>query len=76
MLVMDLCPDDVEAIVGIAQVFENAEKWRQAERFYKQLIAIDPDTPSHYKGMARVLLRQGEQEEAQYYYEKSKNVGF
>lgn len=74
--VMDLCPDDVEAIVGIAQVFENAEKWRQAERFYKQLIEIDPDTPSHYKGMARVLLHQGEPDEAQYYYEKSKTVGF
>ncbi len=76
MIVMDLCPDDVEAIVGIAQTFENAEKWRQAERFYRQLIEIDPDEPNHYKGIARVLLRQGKQEEAQQYYEMSKNVGY
>jgi len=75
MTVLDLCPDDVEAIVGIAQVFENAEKWSKAERFYKNLIEVDPDNPNHYKGMSRVLLRQGEQEEAQYYYEKSKTVG-
>jgi len=75
MTVLDLCPDDVQAIVGIAQVFENAEKWSKAERFYKNLIEVDPDNPNHYKGMARVLLRQGEQEEAQYYYEKSQTVG-
>ncbi len=73
--VMDLCPDDVEAIVGIAQTYENAEKWHQAERVYKELIILDPDNPSHYKGIARVLLRQGNQEDAEYYYEKSKTVG-
>ncbi len=72
---LDLNPNDIEAIVGMAQVFESAEKWRQAEKFFKQLIEIDPDNPNHYKGMARVLLRQGNQDDAQYYYDKSKKVG-
>ncbi|MFH1853502.1 MAG: tetratricopeptide repeat protein [Candidatus Neomarinimicrobiota bacterium] len=76
MIALDLNPEDVEAIVGMALVFEKAEKWRQAERFYKQLIEIDPDNSNHYKGMARVLLRQGNQDEAQYYFEKSKTVGY
>jgi tetratricopeptide (TPR) repeat protein len=75
MMAYDLNPDDVEALVGIAQTFESAEKWGRAEKFYKELIYLDPDNPEHYRGMARVLIRQGRSEEAQYYYEKSKRVG-
>lgn len=71
----DLNPDDAEALVGMAQTFENAEKWSRAEKFYRELIALEPDQPEHYKGMARVLIKNGDPERATRYYEKSKNVG-
>jgi len=71
----DLNPDDIEALIGMAQTFEGIEKWRKAEKFYKELIMLDPDNPDHYKGMARVLLRQGKTEKAQHYYDKSQKVG-
>ncbi len=71
----DLNPDDSEALVGMAQTFENVEKWRRAEKFYKELIVLEPDNPDHYKGMARVLIKQGDHDAATRYYEKSKKVG-
>ena len=72
---LDENPDDVEAVMGIAQVFENAEKWRKAEKFYRELIAIDPDNPDHYRGMSRVLLQQGEPDESLRFLEKAKRLG-
>ena len=72
---LDENPDDVEAVMGMAQVFENAEKWRKAEKFYRELIAIDPDNPEHYRGMSRVLLQQGEPDESLRYLEKAKRMG-
>ncbi len=75
MMAYELNPDDTEALLGIAQTFESVEKWRRAEKFYKELIYIDPDNPEYYRAMARVLLRQGKTDEAQRYFEKSKKVG-
>jgi len=72
---LDENPDDVEAVMGMAQVFENAEKWRKAEKFYRELIAVDPDNPDHYRGMSRVLLQQGEPDESLRYLEKAKRLG-
>ncbi len=71
----DMNPNDVEALVGMAQTFEGVEKWRRAEKFYKELIMLDSNNPDHYKGMARVLIHQERMEEAQHYYDKSKRVG-
>jgi len=68
----DLNPDDTEAIIGIAQTFETAEKWRLAEKWYKEAIYLDPENASHYRSMARVLIKQGKTDEAQRYYDKSK----
>jgi tetratricopeptide (TPR) repeat protein len=75
MSAYDLNPNDTEALEGIAQTFENAEKWRRAGKFYRELIALDPENPSHYKGMARVLIKQGDTDGATRYYEKSKKLG-
>ncbi len=72
---LDENPDDIEAVMGMAQVFETAEKWRKAEKFYRELIAIDPDNPDHYRGMSRVLLQQGEPDESLRYLEKAKRLG-
>ncbi len=72
---LDENPDDIEAVMGMAQVFENAEKWRKAEKFYRELIAVDPDNPDHYRGMSRVLLQQGEPDESLRYLEKAKRLG-
>jgi tetratricopeptide (TPR) repeat protein len=72
---LDENPDDIEAIMGMAQVFENAEKWRKAEKFFRELIAVDPDNPEHYRGMSRVLLQQGEPDESLRYLEKAKRLG-
>lgn len=69
---LDLNPEDVEAILGMAQTFESNEKWRKAEKFYKELIYLQPEVASHYRGMARVLIQQGKQDEASRYFEKSK----
>ena len=52
----DLNPEDTEALSGIAQTFENAEKWRRASKFYRELIQLEPENPDHFKGMARVLI--------------------
>ena len=75
MSAYDLNPNDTEALEGIAQTFENAEKWRRASKFYRELIALDPENPDHYKGMARVLIKQGDTEGATRYYEKAKKRG-
>ncbi|MBC8346946.1 MAG: tetratricopeptide repeat protein [Candidatus Marinimicrobia bacterium] len=75
MYAYDLNPDDTEALVGMAQTFENAEKWRRASKFYRELIALEPDNPEHYKGMARVLIKQGDMDGATRYFEKSKKLG-
>ena len=75
MNALDENPDDIEAVIGMAQVFENAEKWRKAEKFYRELIAVDPDNPDHYRGMSRVLLQQGEPDESLRYLEKAKRLG-
>ncbi|MEA1882070.1 MAG: tetratricopeptide repeat protein [Candidatus Marinimicrobia bacterium] len=75
MYAFDLNPDDTEALVGMAQTFENAEKWRRAGKFYRELIGMEPDNPDHYKGMSRVLLKQGDPEGATRYYEKAKKLG-
>ena len=75
MSAYDLNPNDTEALEGIAQTFENAEKWRRASKFYRELIALDPENPDHYKGMARVLIKQGDTEGATRYYEKAKQRG-
>jgi len=72
---LDENPDDIEAVMGMAQLFESAEKWRKAEKFYRELIAIDPDNPDHYRGMSRVLLQQGEPDESLRYLEKAKRLG-
>lgn len=69
---LDLNPEDVEAILGMAQTFESNERWRKAEKFYKELIYLQPEVASHYRGISRVLLQQGKQDEAQRYFEKSK----
>ncbi len=71
----DLNPDDVESLVGIAQTFEQAEKWKKAEKYYKELVDLEPDNPEHYRSMARVLIKQGRPEKAARYFEKSKRVG-
>ena len=71
---LDENPDDIEAVMGMAQVFETAEKWRKAEKFFRELIAIDPDNPDHYRGMSRVLLQQGEPDESLRYLEKAKGL--
>jgi len=75
MYAYDLNPDDSEALVGMPQTFENAEKWRRASKFYRELIALEPDNPEHYKGMARVLIKQGDMDGATRYFEKSKKLG-
>jgi tetratricopeptide (TPR) repeat protein len=70
----DYNPNDIDALRGIAQTFENAEKWSRAEYFYRKLIDIEPDNPQHYRAMARVLLRQGDTDKAQEYFDKSKEM--
>ena len=75
MMAYDMNPDDVEALVGMAQTFETAERWTRSEKFYKELIYLEPDNPEHYRGMARILMKQGRKDEAEYYFNKSKRVG-
>jgi tetratricopeptide (TPR) repeat protein len=70
----DLNPDDIDALRGIAQTFESAEEWGRAEYYYRKLIDIEPENPQHYRAMARVLLRQGDTDEAQEYFDRSKDL--
>jgi len=74
MTAYDLNPEDTEALMGIAQTFENAEKWRRASKFYRELISLDPENPEHYKGMARALINQGDPEGATRYLQKAKSL--
>ncbi len=60
ILALDLNPEDIEAILGMAQTFESNEKWRKAEKFYKELIYLEPENAAHYRGIARVLLPPGD----------------
>ena len=70
----DYNPNDIDALRGIAQTFENAEKWSRAEYFYRKLIDVEPENPKHYRAMARVLLRQGDTDKAQEYFDRSKEL--
>ena len=72
---LDENTDDYEAVLGMALVYAYSERWRKAEKFYRELIAIDPDNPEHYRGMSRVLLQQGEPDESLRYLEKAKRLG-
>ena len=74
ILAYDLNPDDVEALVGMARTFEIAEKWSRSEKFYRELISLEPDNPEHYEGMIRISLKQGKRDEAKYYLDKSKGL--
>ena len=71
----DLNPDDTEALLRMAQTFERAEKWRKAGKFYRELIAEDPDVKEYYLGMVRVLTQQGKPQDAQRYYDKAQRAG-
>lgn len=73
-LAYDYNPNDIDALRGIAQTFENAERWSRAEYFYRKLIEIESENPQHYRAMARVLLRQGDTDKAQEYFDKSKEL--
>lgn len=73
-LAYDYNPNDIDALRGIAQVFENAEKWSRAEYYYRKLIGVEPENPQHYRAMSRVLLRQGDTDRAQEYFDKSKKL--
>ena len=73
-LAHDYNPDDIDALRGIAQTFENAERWSRAEYFYRKLIDMEPENPQHYRAMARVLLRQGDTVKAQEYFDRSKEL--
>lgn len=73
-LAYDYNPNDIDALRGIAQVFENAEKWSRAEYYYRKLIGVEPENPQHYRAMSRVLLRQGDTDGAQEYYDRSKEL--
>ncbi|MFQ6612803.1 MAG: tetratricopeptide repeat protein [Fidelibacterota bacterium] len=75
MSALDLNPEDVEALLGMAQTFENAEKWSRAEKFYRELITLQPDNPEHYRGMARVLVKKGNPDKATRYLERAKKLG-
>ena len=75
LFAFDLNPEDTEALVGMAQTFENAEKWRRAAKFYRELITLEPENPEHFKGMARVLIKQGDPNGATRYYNKAKKLG-
>jgi Flp pilus assembly protein TadD len=70
----DLNPDDIDALRGVAQTFENAEEWSRAEYYYRRLIDMEPENPQHYRAMARVLLRQGDTDAAQDYFDRSKEL--
>lgn len=70
----DYNPDDIDALRGIAQTFESAEEWTRAEYYYRRLLDLEPDNPQHYRAMARVLLRQGDAEKAQEYFDRSKEM--
>ena len=61
--------------IGSPRDFENAEKWRQASKFYRELIQLEPENPEHYKGMARVLIKQGDMDGATKYFDKAKKLG-
>jgi len=71
---LDLNPNDLEAIMGMAQTFERIEKWRKAEKFYKELIYQQPEEPSYYRRLSIVLLKQGKQKDAKRYLEKAKKL--
>ena len=63
---------------SIKEIFELAVKnhqksnFEKAEKFYKELIYLEEENAAHYRGVARALIQQGKQAEAQRYFDKSK----
>lgn len=66
--------ENVTILLQNATKHENKGNWSDSEYFYRRLFDIEPNNPQNYRALARVLLRQGKTEEAQKYFDKSKNL--
>ena len=66
-----LAPEDLEALLGLAQALEEAERWRKARNYYMELINQNPNEAQYYYGVYRTYYEEGRLEEAQVYLNKA-----
>jgi tetratricopeptide (TPR) repeat protein len=66
-----LAPEDLEALLGLAQALEEAERWRKARNYYMELIDQNPNDPQYYYGVYRTYFGEGRLEDAQEYLNKA-----
>jgi len=66
-----LAPEDLEALLGLAQALEEAERWRKARNYYMELINQNPNEAQYYYGVYRTYYEEGRLEDAQVYLNKA-----
>ena len=66
-----LAPEDLEALLGLAQALEEAERWRKARNYYMELIDQNPNEARYYYGVYRTYFGEGRLEDAQEYLNKA-----
>jgi len=73
--VINLDPNDLMGLIGIAEAYEGMERWKDAEIYYLQAIENDSENVYLLKAMIRVTMRLGRPEEAKEWLAKSKEFG-
>ncbi|HYE74730.1 MAG TPA: tetratricopeptide repeat protein, partial [Blastocatellia bacterium] len=58
-------PDDAEALLGLAEAYENAGDAAKAEQFYKQAISFRPEYWAGYNELGGFYFEQGRYKEAE-----------
>jgi tetratricopeptide (TPR) repeat protein len=69
-----LAPEDLEALLGLAQALEEAERWRKARNYYMELIDQNPNDSQYYYGVYRTYFGEGRLEDAQIYLNKANDL--
>jgi Flp pilus assembly protein TadD len=57
---LELEPDDVELMLELGRVREEAQQWERAEALYRRALDVDPDDGDAHLRLGEVLLRRGD----------------
>jgi predicted TPR repeat methyltransferase len=57
---LELEPDDVELMLELGRVHEQAQQWERAEALYRRALEVDPEDGDAHLRLGEVLLKRGD----------------
>jgi tetratricopeptide (TPR) repeat protein len=60
-----LMPNQALPLWSLANVFENQERWKEAEELYGRAVALDPEDPVAHMNFGRMLKKKGDHANAE-----------